>query len=77
VLAHCRAHLEDFMVPKSLEFRDSLPKNASGKIDKLALAERRLPARREGVAALKHAVPEAGAPLAATFQFETQTKLGI
>jgi len=37
VLAHCRANLEDFMVPKQVEFRDSLPKNASGKIDKLAL----------------------------------------
>lgn len=37
VLAHCRAHLEEFMVPQQIEFRQSLPKNASGKIDKLAL----------------------------------------
>jgi long-chain acyl-CoA synthetase len=37
VLAHCRAHLEDFMVPKEVEFCDTLPKNASGKIDKLIL----------------------------------------
>lgn len=37
VLAHCRAHLEEFMVPKEVEIRESLPKNASGKIDKLAL----------------------------------------
>lgn len=37
VLAHCRAHLEDFMVPKEIEFCDALPKNASGKIDKLVL----------------------------------------
>ena len=37
VLAHCRQHLEDFMMPKVIEFRDALPKNASGKIDKLAL----------------------------------------
>jgi len=39
VLAHCRAHLEDFMVPQVVEFWDALPKNASGKIDKLALRE--------------------------------------
>jgi acyl-CoA synthetase (AMP-forming)/AMP-acid ligase II len=38
VLAYCRAHLEDFMVPQSVEFRATLPKNASGKIDKRALA---------------------------------------
>jgi len=44
VLAHCRAQLEDFMVPKEIEFLDALPKNASGKIDKLALAGSR---RRE------------------------------
>ena len=34
VLAHCRARLEDFMVPKHVEFRDSLPINPSGKIAK-------------------------------------------
>lgn len=39
VLAHCRAHLEDFMVPKFVEFRESLPKTASGKVNKLALQE--------------------------------------
>jgi amino acid adenylation domain-containing protein len=38
VLAHCRAHLEDFMLPREVEFVDALPKNASGKTDKLALA---------------------------------------
>jgi len=38
VLAHCRGRLEDFMMPATICFRDSLPKNASGKIDKLALA---------------------------------------
>ncbi len=37
VLAQCRARLEDFMVPQEVEFRRTLPKNASGKIDKLAL----------------------------------------
>ena len=34
VLAHCRAHLEDFMVPKHVEFRATLPKSPSGKIRK-------------------------------------------
>jgi long-chain acyl-CoA synthetase len=37
VLAHCRAHLEDFMVPKYVEFRDRLPKTSSGKIKKTGL----------------------------------------
>jgi long-chain acyl-CoA synthetase len=37
VLAHCRAHLEDFMVPKYVEFRDQLPKTSSGKIKKTGL----------------------------------------
>ncbi|NLE46473.1 MAG: AMP-binding protein [Chloroflexi bacterium] len=37
LLRHCTQHLEDFMVPKHLEFRDSLPRTASGKIDKIAL----------------------------------------
>jgi len=38
VLAHCRSRLEDFMVPHQVEFRDSLPVNASGKISKKDLA---------------------------------------
>ncbi|HSU55363.1 MAG TPA: AMP-binding protein [Candidatus Dormibacteraeota bacterium] len=37
VIAHCRAHLEDFMVPRHVQFLEGLPKNASGKVDKLAL----------------------------------------
>ena len=37
VLAHCRANLEDFMVPKYVEFRDALPKTSSGKIKKTNL----------------------------------------
>jgi amino acid adenylation domain-containing protein len=32
VLRHCARHLEDFMVPKYVEFRDALPKTSSGKI---------------------------------------------
>ncbi len=38
VLAHCRARLEDFMVPKYIEFRQELPKTSSGKIKKNHLA---------------------------------------
>jgi len=37
VLAHCRAHLEDFMVPQSVEFREALAKSPSGKIKKREL----------------------------------------
>ncbi len=37
VLAHCRAHLEDFMIPKYVEFREGLPKTSSGKIKKTGL----------------------------------------
>ena len=38
VQRHCSANLEDFMVPKFIEFRDSLPKTSSGKISKRELA---------------------------------------
>jgi amino acid adenylation domain-containing protein len=34
---HCKACLEDFMVPKIVEFREVLPKNTAGKIDKRKL----------------------------------------
>ena len=37
VLRHCAQHLEDFMMPKHVEFRDSLPKTSSGKIKKTEL----------------------------------------
>lgn len=37
VLRHCRQHLEDFMVPKQIEFMSSLPKTSSGKIKKTGL----------------------------------------
>lgn len=37
VLLHCRQNLEDFMVPQTIEFRDSLPKTSSGKIKKTGL----------------------------------------
>jgi len=37
VLRHCAQHLEDFMMPRYVEFRPSLPKTSSGKIQKSAL----------------------------------------
>jgi long-chain acyl-CoA synthetase len=39
VLRHCSTRLEDFMMPKIVEFHDSLPKTESGKISKRLLAE--------------------------------------
>jgi len=39
VLRHCARHLEDYMMPRYVEFRDSLPKTPSGKIKRSALRE--------------------------------------
>jgi amino acid adenylation domain-containing protein len=38
VIRHCARHLEDFMVPKHVEFRAVLPKSDNGKIDRGAVA---------------------------------------
>jgi acyl-coenzyme A synthetase/AMP-(fatty) acid ligase len=37
ILKHCKYELEEFAIPKYIEFRNSLPKTSSGKIDKLSL----------------------------------------
>lgn len=37
VLRHCARHLEDFMVPKAVEFRAELPKSDNGKINRRLL----------------------------------------
>ena len=37
ITKHCTLNLEPFMVPKYVEFTDSLPKSPSGKIDKKKL----------------------------------------
>jgi long-chain acyl-CoA synthetase len=42
VIRHCARHLEDFMVPKLVEFRDALPKTESGKISRRLVAADRL-----------------------------------
>ena len=41
VIAHCGRNLENFMVPKHVEFVSHLPKTASGKIRKKDLMENR------------------------------------
>ena len=38
ILAHCRARLEDHLVPRILEFRDELPKTPAGKILRTGLS---------------------------------------
>ena len=39
VLRHCSTRLEDFMMPKIVEFQESLPKTESGKISKRMIAD--------------------------------------
>jgi acyl-CoA synthetase (AMP-forming)/AMP-acid ligase II len=41
VLAHCRARLAGYKVPKSVEFASELPKNATGKVLKRMLRQER------------------------------------
>ena len=38
VLAHCRAHLEDYMVPRSVMILSELPKTSSGKLKRSGLS---------------------------------------
>jgi amino acid adenylation domain-containing protein len=42
VIRHCAARLEDFMVPKHVEFRGELPKSENGKIARRLIAEEAL-----------------------------------
>ena len=39
IIAACRTRLENFMVPRSVEFRDSLPTTATGKVRRKSLLE--------------------------------------
>jgi long-chain acyl-CoA synthetase len=39
ILRHCARHLEDFMVPRLVQFREDLPKTDSGKISRRLVAE--------------------------------------
>ena len=38
VLDHCRQHLPGYMVPDVVEFREALPRNSNGKVDRARLA---------------------------------------
>src|SRR5262249_47274473 len=40
VLRHAMRHLEDFAVPRAVEFLDALPTTANGKVDRAALRVR-------------------------------------
>jgi long-chain acyl-CoA synthetase len=40
IVRYCAQHLEEFMVPKLVEFRTSMPRTSSGKIDKKELLSR-------------------------------------
>ena len=42
VIRHCGRHLEDFMVPKLVEFRAALPKTESGKISRRQIEQEAL-----------------------------------
>jgi fatty-acyl-CoA synthase len=48
IVAHCRAHMAHFKVPKRVIFVDALPKNPSGKLLKRELREKFTPARLPG-----------------------------
>lgn len=39
IIRHCAAHLEDFMVPKTVELRSELPKTDTGKVSRRLAAE--------------------------------------
>lgn len=45
VIRHCTRHLEDFMVPKIVEFRTELPKTDTGKVSRRLAAETMEPAQ--------------------------------
>ena len=40
IIAHCRTTLAGFKAPKRVEFRDAIPRTATGKIQKFILRER-------------------------------------
>ncbi|WVT77027.1 AMP-binding protein (plasmid) [Sinorhizobium chiapasense] len=45
IIRHCARHLEDFMVPKFVEFRTELPKTDTGKVSRRLAAETMEPAQ--------------------------------
>ena len=45
VVKHCLARLPKYMVPETIEFRDSLPATSSGKVDRKRLSDERINVR--------------------------------
>jgi acyl-CoA synthetase (AMP-forming)/AMP-acid ligase II len=39
ILQYCSQHLPKYMIPESVEFRDSLPTTSSGKVDRKKLSD--------------------------------------
>jgi acyl-CoA synthetase (AMP-forming)/AMP-acid ligase II len=39
IVAHCRGRIAGFKLPRRVEFRDAIPRTATGKIQKLKLRE--------------------------------------
>jgi amino acid adenylation domain-containing protein len=39
IISHCASRLENFMVPRAIEFRDALPRTVTGKLQRKALLE--------------------------------------
>ena len=50
VIAHCMRNLEDYMVPKQVEFRQELPKTDSGKIRRTQIQAEEIKAYEEAAA---------------------------
>ncbi|MCS6897856.1 MAG: acyl--CoA ligase, partial [Nitrospira sp.] len=48
VIRHCRNSLEDYMIPRVIEFVDALPRTDNGKVDKRALEQAGQPVERAG-----------------------------
>jgi fatty-acyl-CoA synthase len=44
IVAHCRGRVAGFKIPKRVEFREAIPRTATGKIQKFKLREAFWPA---------------------------------
>ena len=61
LIAHCKERLAGYKAPTSVEFRDSIPRTATGKIQKFKLASRTGPAATAASTRRtrrRHAVPD-------------------